>query len=235
MSATQFSKLAGIEPSAKDDQTGAEIKAALEGLSGDDRLDASAVKDLPTGGGTAGLERVLLARDVTITGPENMAGKLFVSDDQAEQALTLQFATAQQVIDFDESHFVIKAGATHPVEVVFETPGAGEVGMRHYGGKVSGSQYVQPGDSWEMHFAGTDTLEVIPDMGRVRVEYQTDHIALRGEGGATDVQAANDTRAGVMTAGQSIALANAAASSLGQRVLAEGTPKHTQHLSLIHI
>ena len=67
------------------------------------------------------LERVLLTRDITVTGPANMAGKMFVSDDTAELSLTLRFATAQDVIDFASNRFVIKAGRNFPVEVVFET------------------------------------------------------------------------------------------------------------------
>ena len=43
-------KLQGVEANATADQTGAEIITALEAESGDDRLDASAVKNLPEGG-----------------------------------------------------------------------------------------------------------------------------------------------------------------------------------------
>ena len=52
-------KLAAIEDNAKDDQTATEIKDSLETLSGNDRLDASAVKDLPEG---------TVASDATLTG-----------------------------------------------------------------------------------------------------------------------------------------------------------------------
>ena len=45
-------KLAGIEASATADQTGAEMVAALEGLSGNARLQASAIRNLPGPGGT---------------------------------------------------------------------------------------------------------------------------------------------------------------------------------------
>ena len=51
-------KLDGIETGATQDQTGAEIKSALEGLSGGDRLDASAVKNLPAGGSGSGVESI---------------------------------------------------------------------------------------------------------------------------------------------------------------------------------
>ena len=43
-------KLAGIEDGATADQSATEIKDSLETLSGNDRLAASAVKDIPTGG-----------------------------------------------------------------------------------------------------------------------------------------------------------------------------------------
>ena len=45
------SKLDGIEANATADQTGAEIRDALQGLSGANRLAATAIKDLPSGGG----------------------------------------------------------------------------------------------------------------------------------------------------------------------------------------
>ena len=45
-------KLAGVETSATADQTAEELVTALAGLSGDDRLPASAVRNLPSGGGS---------------------------------------------------------------------------------------------------------------------------------------------------------------------------------------
>ena len=51
MTAAERSKLAGIEADATADQTAAEIVTGLQGLSGGDRLDASAVRNLPSGGG----------------------------------------------------------------------------------------------------------------------------------------------------------------------------------------
>ena len=48
MSSEDKTKLDGVEASAKDDQTPAEIRDSLQTLTGDDRLAASAVKDLPT-------------------------------------------------------------------------------------------------------------------------------------------------------------------------------------------
>jgi len=67
MSAADKSKLNGIETGATADQTGAEMVTALSGLSGSARLPASAVRDLPTGGGgdtdgtPARTERLLFA------------------------------------------------------------------------------------------------------------------------------------------------------------------------------
>ena len=47
---TEQNKLSAIEASATADQTGAEIKTVLEGLSGNARLKASAIQNLPSGG-----------------------------------------------------------------------------------------------------------------------------------------------------------------------------------------
>ena len=57
-------KLRGIEDGATADQTAEEIKTALETLTGDDRLDASAVKNIPSGGrGGVTLDQVNTAID----------------------------------------------------------------------------------------------------------------------------------------------------------------------------
>ena len=72
--------------------------------------------------------------------------------------------------------------------------------------------YISRGDTWELHFIGTDTLEGIPLTGRIRYEHQLTHIALRTEGGAVDILAANDERAGVLDATRSTKL-----DRLGQR------------------
>ena len=47
MTPTQFTKLMGIEDGATADQTAAEIRDALQTLTGTDRLDASAIRNLP--------------------------------------------------------------------------------------------------------------------------------------------------------------------------------------------
>ena len=52
LSENDYSKLEGIEAGATEDQTGEEIVASLSELTGAARLPATAVKDLPTGGGT---------------------------------------------------------------------------------------------------------------------------------------------------------------------------------------
>ena len=48
MSSADKTKLDGVESNATADQTGAEMVTALDGLSGNSRLPASAVKDLST-------------------------------------------------------------------------------------------------------------------------------------------------------------------------------------------
>ena len=53
----QIDKLEGVEPGATQDQTAQEIKTSLETLNGDDRLDATAIKNLPEGGGGGGATR----------------------------------------------------------------------------------------------------------------------------------------------------------------------------------
>ena len=63
-------KVENIEPQATADQTGAEMKAALEGLAGTSRLEASAVQDVLTG----------VASDATITGAGTTASPLTVAN-----------------------------------------------------------------------------------------------------------------------------------------------------------
>ena len=61
-------KLDGVEAGATGDQTAAEIVTALEALSNDDRLSASAIKDLPSGGGNTvnGVINALLLQNGTL-------------------------------------------------------------------------------------------------------------------------------------------------------------------------
>ena len=61
-------KLDGIEANAKDDQTAGEIKTALETLTGNDRLSATAIKDIPTGGG-GGLDQSAVDSRITTLRP----------------------------------------------------------------------------------------------------------------------------------------------------------------------
>ena len=72
-------KLDGIEAGATADQTAAEIVSALEALSGEARLDAGAIKNLPTGGGGgSGLTSVL--SDATLTGSGTSSSLLSVAN-----------------------------------------------------------------------------------------------------------------------------------------------------------
>ena len=67
-------KLAGIENNAKDDQSPTEIRDALAGLTGNARLAASAIRDLPSGGGAASSLWTLMAQpasDVVVAQPAN--------------------------------------------------------------------------------------------------------------------------------------------------------------------
>ena len=74
--AAEKTKLGGIEAGATADQTGSEIVTALQGLSGANRLDASAVKNLPTGGG--GLSTVV--SDETLDGTGAAGSPLSVAN-----------------------------------------------------------------------------------------------------------------------------------------------------------
>ena len=87
--AADESKLDGIEEGATADQTGAEIKTALETLSGGARLAASAIKDLPSP--TVATDRTL-SGDGTSASPLSVVAKPFfvvVVDDSA-RALMFQ-------------------------------------------------------------------------------------------------------------------------------------------------
>ena len=70
-------KLDGIEANATADQTAPEIKSALEGLSGDNRLDADAVKDA--------LQSV--ATDSTLDGDGTASDELSISDEYTRSVL----------------------------------------------------------------------------------------------------------------------------------------------------
>lgn len=71
---TEKSKLAGIEAQATKDQTAAEIRDLLQTLTTTNRLDASAIKNLPTGGGGG----TSLAPDI-FTGPTAQGGASLVA------------------------------------------------------------------------------------------------------------------------------------------------------------
>ena len=73
---TEKNKLGAIENNATQDQSASEIKAALETLQNAARLDASAIKNLPSGGG--GLSAV--TSDGTLTGTGTSADALKVAE-----------------------------------------------------------------------------------------------------------------------------------------------------------
>ena len=89
-------KLDGIEENATQDQTADEIKTALETLEDDARLDASAVKNLPSGGGgtadptnlglTAAGDKVTISSstgtDVEIPGATNTAAGVLTAEQK---------------------------------------------------------------------------------------------------------------------------------------------------------
>ena len=89
-------KLDGIEEQATKDQTADEIKTALETLEDDARLDASAVKNLPSGGGgtadptnlglTAAGDKVTISSstgtDVEIPGATNTAAGVLTAEQK---------------------------------------------------------------------------------------------------------------------------------------------------------
>ena len=77
LSATDKTKLDGIEEQATKDQSASEIKATLETLQNAARLDASAIKNLPSGGG-GGLSAV--TSDGTLTGTGTSADALKVAE-----------------------------------------------------------------------------------------------------------------------------------------------------------
>ena len=73
--AADETKLDGIETGATADQTGAEMVTALEGLSGNARLQASAIRNLPSGGGLS-----TVASDATLTGDGTAGNTLKVAN-----------------------------------------------------------------------------------------------------------------------------------------------------------
>ena len=56
---TEKTKLSGIEPGATSDQLASEIRDSLQALSGASRLDASAIQNLPVGGGGGDISAVI--------------------------------------------------------------------------------------------------------------------------------------------------------------------------------
>ena len=84
--AAQKTKLDGIEAGAKADQTGAEIRDALQGLSNNDRLDSSAIKNLPQGSTVS--NSVIDARIKSYARTGNTTDKIPYSDLEKQTELT---------------------------------------------------------------------------------------------------------------------------------------------------
>ena len=114
---TEKTKLAGIETAAKDDQTPAEIRDALASLSANDRLDANAIKNLPSGGSGLNAEQVhdIVAADVrggtgiTAT-PDDAANTvtLALEDEQFTSAEKTKLAGIETAAKDDQTAAEIK-------------------------------------------------------------------------------------------------------------------------------
>ena len=97
-SPAEKTKLTGIEEGATADQSADEVKNLLEALTGDDRLNATAIKNLPAGSG-GGLSEV--ASDATLSGRGNAASPMrvttpFTNAEKNKLASIEEDATADQ-------------------------------------------------------------------------------------------------------------------------------------------
>ena len=90
-------KLDGIEAGAQVNDTAGEIVTKLEGLSGNARLQASAIRNLPSGGG--GLSTV--SSDNTITGDGSSSNPLSVADPYTQAKVDARVAAG--VLDWAEA------------------------------------------------------------------------------------------------------------------------------------
>ena len=90
------SKLDGIETSATADQTASEIKGSLETLTGDDRLGASAVKDIPSGVGRANVYAE--TKDIIVGGDG-----VTVTEDDTNDTLTIATSAGSDSVQRAES------------------------------------------------------------------------------------------------------------------------------------
>ena len=99
--AADETKLDGIESNATTDQSAAEIKAALEGLSGTAKLDASAIKNIP-----ASIDKVL--SDSTLNGDGTVGNNLSVANPYSK-AEKDKLATIEAAATADQTGADIKA------------------------------------------------------------------------------------------------------------------------------
>ena len=127
LTSAEVAKLAGVEAGATADQTPAEIRNALSGLSGAARLPASAVKDLPSGGG--GLSTV--AHDGTLTGTGAAGSPLavaapFTAADEAKLDGVEAGATADQTpAEIRNALAGLSGAARLPASAVKDLPSGG--------------------------------------------------------------------------------------------------------------
>lgn len=103
LTAQQAAKLAGIEAGATADQTGAEIKAELEGLQGNARLQASAIQGLPAGGGGTASElapgnALPAVAGSTVGDIFNLNGDLYELVDSTDDPHIVRGVATQQIV-----------------------------------------------------------------------------------------------------------------------------------------
>ena len=116
-SSSDATKLAGVEERATRDQTPAEIVTGLTGLTGNDRLPASAVRDLPMGG-SSGIASVV--SDETLTGAGTTPDPLRVAvpvtlDQKTDLAALATLATSTnqgKFVGFDSSGGIVALDGT---------------------------------------------------------------------------------------------------------------------------
>ena len=114
--ASNTTKLAGIEDRATADQTASEIKTSLETLTGDDRLDASAVKNLPEGGVTEfSLDDADTSKELKVfvneeTSPAVLSGIYNVPDFGATNGVSSLTYTTTDTNNFIHRVIIYEAG-----------------------------------------------------------------------------------------------------------------------------
>ena len=111
-----LAKLNGIENNAKDDQSPTEIRDALAGLSGNARLAASAIRDLPTGGGSTVRSFIVNVRPSATVSQTTASANTYVA---YETLMTAPAITAAQAGN-------VEIGVHIHADVTTSTSGGGE-------------------------------------------------------------------------------------------------------------